>query len=182
MYWVISGVRLCPLLFSVCNNVYSNFYLANIYFGFPGGSVVKKKKITCQAGDAGLIPGMGRSPGEGNGNLLWYSCLGNPQDREVWWATVHGVTRVWHDLATKQQRLLKLCCFSVVQSSPTLFDPMDCSVPGLSVPHHLPRFAQVHVHGIGDATQPTHPLTPSPPPALNLTLYFHLNSACSVWL
>ena len=42
-------------------------------------------------GDAGLIPGLGRSLGGGNGNSLQYSCLGNPMDREAWWATVHGV-------------------------------------------------------------------------------------------
>jgi len=48
-----------------------------------------------------LIPGQGRSLREGNGNLLQYSCLGNPMDRGAWWAIVHGVTRVRHDLATK---------------------------------------------------------------------------------
>ena len=49
----------------------------------------------------GSIPGLGRSPGEGNGNLLQYSCLGNPMDRGAWWATVHGVAKVRHDSATK---------------------------------------------------------------------------------
>ena len=43
--------------------------------------------------DMSLIPGLGRSPGEGNGNPLLYSCLENPLDRGAWWATVHGVTR-----------------------------------------------------------------------------------------
>ena len=62
--------------------------------GFPGGSVVKN----LQAGDAGLIPGSGRSPGEGNGNLLQYFCLENPMEREAWWAKVHGVVkRAGHD-------------------------------------------------------------------------------------
>ena len=42
----------------------------------------------------GLIPGLGRSPGEGNGNPLQYSCLENPMDREAWWAIVHGVTEL----------------------------------------------------------------------------------------
>ena len=57
------------------------------------------------ARDTGLIPGSGRSPGEGNGNLLQYSCLGNPMDRGAWWATLSGVAkRVAHDLATKQQQ------------------------------------------------------------------------------
>ena len=51
------------------------------------------KESVCQAGDAGLGPGSGRSPGEGNGNSLQDSCLGNPMDREAWWATVHGVSK-----------------------------------------------------------------------------------------
>ena len=54
------------------------------------------------AADAGLIPGSGRSPREGNGNPLQYSCLENPMDRGSWWATVHGVTRVRHNLATER--------------------------------------------------------------------------------
>ena len=44
------------------------------------------------AGNLGLIPGSGRTTGEGNGNPLQYSCLGNPMDKEAWWATIHGVT------------------------------------------------------------------------------------------
>ena len=62
--------------------------------GFPGGSVVKN--LPANAGDTadvGLIPGMGRSPGGGNGNPLQYSCLGNPMDRGAWWATVHEVAK-----------------------------------------------------------------------------------------
>ena len=55
----------------------------------PGGSVVKN--LPANAGDAGLIPGSGRSSGEGNGYLLQYSCLENPMDRGAWWVTVHGV-------------------------------------------------------------------------------------------
>ena len=57
--------------------------------GLPGGSVVKKPPAN--AGDAVLIPGSGRSPGEGNGYSLQYSCLENYMDRGVWWITVHGV-------------------------------------------------------------------------------------------
>ena len=48
-------------------------------------------KNACNAGDVGSIPALERSPGEGNGNLLQYSCLGNPMDRGVWWAAAHGV-------------------------------------------------------------------------------------------
>ena len=59
--------------------------------GFPGGSVVKN--LPANAGDMGSIPGLGRSPGERNGNPLQYSCLGNPMDRKVWQAAVHGVTK-----------------------------------------------------------------------------------------
>ena len=59
--------------------------------GFPGGSEVKVS--ACNAGDLGSIPGLGRSPGEGNGNPLQYSCLENPMDRGAWWATVHGVAK-----------------------------------------------------------------------------------------
>ena len=59
--------------------------------GFPGGSVVKN--MPANAGDMGSISGWGRSPGEGNGNQLQYSCLGNPMDRGAWWATVHVVAK-----------------------------------------------------------------------------------------
>ena len=59
--------------------------------GTPGGSVVKN--LPANAGEAGSIPGPGRSPGEGNGNPLQYSCLGNPIDREAWQAIVHGIAK-----------------------------------------------------------------------------------------
>ena len=62
------------------------------------------KESACHSGDPGSIPGSGRSPGEGNGNALQYSCLENPMDREAWWVTVHGVARVRHDLVTKPSR------------------------------------------------------------------------------
>ena len=59
--------------------------------------------ITCNTlhDHPGLISGLGRSPGKENGNPLQYSCLENPMDRGAWQATVHGVTRAGHDLATK---------------------------------------------------------------------------------
>ena len=66
---------------------------------FPGGS--DSKESACNAGDPGSIPGLGGSPGEGNGNPLQYSFLENPMGRRAWQATVHGVTRVGHDLVTK---------------------------------------------------------------------------------
>ena len=58
--------------------------------GFPGGSAGKES--TCNAGDLGLIPGLGRSPGGGHCNSLQNSCLENLMDRGAWWAVVHGVT------------------------------------------------------------------------------------------
>ena len=65
--------------------IYINMYQ------IPGGSVVNNPPAS--AGHMGLIPGSGRSPGAGNGNLLQYSCLGNPMDRGTWQATVHGVAK-----------------------------------------------------------------------------------------
>ena len=62
--------------------------------GCPGGSAVKNLPATAAiTGDAGLIPGLGKSTGEGNGNPLQYTFLENPMDREAWWATVQGVAR-----------------------------------------------------------------------------------------
>ena len=58
---------------------------------FPDGS--DGKESACNAEDLGSIPGLGRSPGGGNGNPLQYSCLGNPMDRGAWWAIVHGVEK-----------------------------------------------------------------------------------------
>ena len=61
---------------------------------FPGSLVVKNLPANAEdARDVGSISGLERSPGEGNGNMLQHSCLGNPMDRRVWWATVHGVTK-----------------------------------------------------------------------------------------
>ena len=59
--------------------------------GFPGGSVGKES--VCSAAEPGLIPVLGRSPGEGKGNPLQYSCLENLMDRGAWRATVHGITK-----------------------------------------------------------------------------------------
>ena len=61
--------------------------------GFPGGSMVKNPPVN--AGDMGSIPDLGRFPGEGSGNPLQCSCLGNPIDRRTWQATVPGVAKSW---------------------------------------------------------------------------------------
>ena len=72
------------------------------------------KESACKAGDLGLIPGSGRSPGEGNGKPLQYSSLKNPMVREAWWATVHGITKVRHNSATKP---LPLECWYYFEAS-----------------------------------------------------------------
>ena len=88
----------------MCNSVFLHYYLYQLclcrhccycflevtlgLLGFPGSSV--SKESACSAGDLGLIPGLGRFPGEGNGNPLQYSCLENPMDREAWQVTAHG--------------------------------------------------------------------------------------------
>ena len=77
---------ICALPKIVCVN-------ANIW-GFPGGSVGKEAACSAEdTGDAGATPGSGRSLGEGNGNLLQYSSLGNSTDKGPWWARVHGVAK-----------------------------------------------------------------------------------------
>ena len=75
------------------------------HMSFPGGS--DSKESACSAGDAGLIPGSGRSPGEGNGNPLQYSCLENPMDGGAWWATVHGVAKCQTQLSNFMDAQLK---------------------------------------------------------------------------
>ena len=77
----------------------------------------------------------------------------DPQFRERNWALDH----------------LAVQFSSVTQSCPTLLSPTDCSTPGFSVLYHLPEFAQICVHRVGDAIQPSHPLLPPFPPALNLS-------------
>ena len=73
------------------NRSSSVFVFGDYHQDFPGGSEVKAS--ACNARDLGSIPGSGKSPGEGNGNPLQYSCLENPMDRGAWLATVHRVAK-----------------------------------------------------------------------------------------
>ena len=112
-FWfvVLGRLRRCPVVsftkaiiceqlhLHLCPNNSVAIWKSNQHRGFPHSSV--SKEFACSAGDLGSIPGLGKSPGEGNGNQLQYSCLENPMDRGAWWAPVHGVARVRHDLATK---------------------------------------------------------------------------------
>ena len=94
LYWSVNlgfgwyFIQTLPYVTVICCLVFFPHY------GFPGG-----KESACHAGDTGLIPGSGSSPGEGNSHPLQYSCLGNPMDREAWWATVHGVTKSQTELS-----------------------------------------------------------------------------------
>ena len=78
-------------------------------------NLINKSPDNADAGDTGLIPGLGRSPGEGNGNPLQYSCLENPMGRGSWWGTVHGVAKSWTGLSDRAcvfiYSLLVLCIF-----------------------------------------------------------------------
>ena len=78
--------------------MFQNIFLCSTGFseGFHGGS--DGKESTCDTGDPGSIPEVGRCPGEGNGNPLQYPCLENPMDRGARWATVNGVTKSWIQL------------------------------------------------------------------------------------
>ena len=75
--------------------------MTRTWYSQMGASLVVSKESACNSGDSGSIPGLGGSPGEGNRTPHQYSCLENPMDRGAWQATVYGVTRVRHDLASK---------------------------------------------------------------------------------
>ena len=97
-------------------NFNSNLSILSPGWDFPGGSVGKES--ACNVGDPGSNPGLGRSPGEGSGNTLQYSCLENSMDREAWQATVHGVaeSQIWlsdhtHNTHRSISRFFCCCCF-----------------------------------------------------------------------
>ena len=107
-----------------------------------------------------------------------------PRPRERRWSTGNNTyaldfrilcladhfVKLWWPSGNKPCLLWSFCCYcSVVQSYPTLCDPMDCSSPGFHVLHRLLEFAQTHVHWVGDVTQPSHPLSPPTPPPLNIS-------------
>ena len=100
--------------------------------GFPCGS--DGKESACNAGDLGSISGPGRSPGEGNGYPLWYSCLENSTDRGVWRATVHGVAKsqtqlsnltLWLHFSAQNAPI----CWSIVPASLCHYNLVDVTTP-----------------------------------------------------
>ena len=109
---------------------------------------------------------------------LWEMVMG----KEAWGAAIHEVTKSWiwlsdwtelnwteHDLEIKNHTITSVQFNSVTQSCPTLQDPMDCSMPGFPVHHQHLGLTQTHVHRVGDAIQPSHPLSSPSPLAFNLS-------------
>ena len=117
-------------------------------------------------------------------------------DGEAWWAAVYGVAQsrtqlkargFWISLSCtlwqseysvldkgdpeglSLNKYHKFCCCLVAKLCPSLCDPINCSTPGFPVPQHLPEFAQIHVHWISDAVQPSHPLSPSTSSTFNFS-------------
>ena len=153
------------------------------------------KETACNAGDPSLIPGLGKSTGEGIGYLLQYSwaslvaqLVKNPLAMwETWLRSLGGEDLLKKGKATHSSILawripwtvqskesdmtkrLSVQFSSVAQSYLTLCDPMNRSTPGLPVHHQLPESTQTHVHRFGDAIQPSHPLSSPSPLALNLS-------------
>ena len=152
------------------------------------------RESACNVGDPGSIPGLGRSPGEGHGNPLQYSCLENPMDRGAWKAEGLRVaqSQTWLKWLSRSSRstphrmvrgggmnwetgidtyTLLILSVSSVQSSRSVLSWLFATpwpvAPVLPVHHQLPDSTQTHVHWVGDATQPSHPLS-SPSPSFHL--------------
>ena len=92
---MLQGLRelICPNSHESARHIVSNNYCILLLMGFPGGSGCKE--AASNARDLGSIPGLGRSPGKGNGYQFQYSFLENPMDRGAWRVTVHGVAKSW---------------------------------------------------------------------------------------
>ena len=146
-------------------NVWVILILPAVSMGFPGGSAVRS--LPAKSGVEGSVSSLGRSSGEGNGNPLRYFCLSSPVNRGAH-GGLHsmGSQRVRHNWETKQRLC---CCCLVAKLCLRLCDPVDCSTPGFPVLHHLPELAQTRAHWVGDAIQPSHPLSSASSPAFSLS-------------
>ena len=113
---------------------------------------------------SGSVPAQSYNPQRG----IWFSGCGSGSGSELGLA---GAGRGWNLFPIVLSQYMfwyMFCCCSVAQSCLTLCDPMDCSTSGFPVLQHLPEIAQNHVHWVGDAIQPSHPLSPRSSPALSL--------------
>ena len=136
-------------------HVYEYLCMCMYIYGFPGSSMVKKLSAM-QCRDTGLIPGMERYPGEGNGKPLQYSCLGIHMDRGDWRATVHGVA--------KSQAWLKWLCMHVY----TCIHQFSCSVVSNSLwPHGLQ-------HARLPCPSPTHGACSNSCPYIYIYIYIYV--------
>ena len=155
------------------------------------------KESACNAGDVGLIPGLGRSPVGGHGNPLQYSCLENPHGQRNLvgyssWDHKESDTTEWLTYTPSSRKddsgtmelpppeLPAPCPAASISWDPSvvlaqsylpLCDHMGCSTSGFPALDYLLEFAQTHVHWVGDIIQPSHSLSPPSPPALNEVLY-----------
>ena len=159
------------------NIILCGFFLASVICAHGLPRWLRGKESACNAGHVGWIPGSGRSPREGNGNPLQYSCLVKSMDGGAWQAAVCGIAKSWTLLSNftgsckgvqsgeSKKGLLLLICLIVSNS----LQPHGLQTPAFPVLHYLLEFAQIHVHGVGDIIQPSHSLWLSSPPALNLS-------------
>ena len=132
VHWVSdpsNHLILCrPLLLLPSNFPSIRVFLMNWLFASDNLPLPQTKASACSAGDLGSIPGLGRSPGEGNGNSFQYPCLENLMDRGAWWAAV----RVGHDWLTNTYLLTKLQL--VEKTLKKVFDKKDFkSIPGITI-------------------------------------------------
>ena len=102
-------------------------------------------------------------------NSLAFSMIHQLSSLKFLFITLHDLILDFHQSTTELVSLQYHQFSSVTQSCPTPCDPMDCSMPGFPILHQHLKLAQTHVHGVGDAIQPSHPLSFSSPPALNLS-------------
>ena len=157
----------------------------------PGGE--PEDALTCLASGFWLLAGIpAGAVGQGLTSSPWRPLRGCVGFLEAWWLgskskhpesirlkVHHGFTSwVWQSCSLRLPSFIgkseshsgplgSIQFSSVAQSCPTLDDPMDCSTPGLPVHHQLPEFTHTHVHRVGDAIQPSHPLSSPSPPAPN---------------
>ena len=123
------------------------------------------KNMPANSGDIrdwGSVPGWGRSPEEGRGNPLQYSCLENPILRGTWQSTSPWG---WKESKTNERVLVQFNC-SVVSDSLWPHGPQQARPP---CPSPTPEFTQTHVHWVSDAIQPSHPLSSPSPPTFNVS-------------